>query len=199
MKVVIRTAEQLDKMGETGEAVKILAKNDKFKGKSYPLVYQFAKGMAGESIRHTPDDVIGSVSNVRITEEGLTGDVEIIFPNRNAKNFDGKTIDNLVVAKRPDLPKNAMYDLRHLVVYNAEAKQFVKRQETAGKNVEKLYNAPKEMIDIDPNDGEVLSRTISTWEKEKDDMMKEYSLHSNGTIHHNILGVDGKEKEGAHE
>ena len=56
-------------------------------------------------------------------EEGLVGDVEIIFPNRNARNFDG-TIDNLVVSKRPDLPKNAMYDLSHFVVYNAEAKQF---------------------------------------------------------------------------
>lgn len=195
MKVIIRTAEKLDRMGEIGEAVKILAKDGKLEGKSYPVVYQFAKGMNGESVRHTSDDVIGNVSNVRIMEEGLVGDVEIIFPNRNARNFDG-TIDNLVVSKRPDLPKNAMYDLSHFVVYNAEAKQFAKKQENIGKNVEKLYNAPKEMIDIDPNDGEVLSRTISTWEKEKDDMMKEYSFHSNGTVHHNILGLDGKEKGG---
>lgn len=192
--VVIRDVDRLSCMGELGKAIAVLAKNGAFRGKTYPLIYQFEKGLPGESVMHTPDEVIGTVSNVALTVDGLLGDVEIVAPMRNAKNFDGETIDNIVVSVRPDQPEDKKYGLTHFVVYNIDNKNLKKQQKAAGQNVEKMYNAPKEVLDADMNNGDILAKNIASWEQTKEQTIKGYDYRSGQQILTLQKSSDAKEE-----
>ncbi|WP_304411288.1 hypothetical protein [Bacteroides acidifaciens] len=170
MEVVIRTMEQIDSMGETGKAIKEIAGHNLFKPK-YPLIYQFKKGVPGESMSHDERDVIGDVSDVRLTSEGLIGNVNITIVAANAVHFDG-TVDNFVISKTLGAP--VLYELKHFVVYNKKAKEIANREKEYEDNtVKKLYNAPKEVIDINPEDGDVLANNIKSWNKTLQDVINE--------------------------
>lgn len=177
MRVVIRTMEQIDAMGETGTAIKEIATHGLFKPK-YPLIYQFKKGVPGESMNHDERDIIGSVSSVELTPEGLVGNVDITIVAANSVQFDG-SVDNFVISKTfrtPDKEYPIPYELKHFVVYNKQAKSMAKKEKEREDNtVKKLYNAPKEVLDTNPEDGEVLHKTIESWNKTLQDVVDDYS------------------------
>lgn len=173
MRVVIRTMEKIDAMGETGTAIKEIATHGLFKPK-YPLIYQFKKGVPGESMSHDERDVIGSVSNVELTPEGLVGNVDITIVAANSIQFDG-TVDNFVISKTLSATPT-LYELKHFVVYNKQAKTIAKKeQEREDNTVKKLYNAPKEVYDINPNDGDVLSTKIKSWNNTLQEVIDDHS------------------------
>lgn len=172
MKVVIRTMEQIDSMGETGKAIKEIASKNLFKPK-YPLIYQFKKGVPGESISHDEKDVIGDVCDVKLTSEGLVGNVNITIVAANSVHFDG-SIDNFVISKT--LGESNLYDLKHFVIYNKKAKELAnKEKEYEDSTVKKLYNAPKEVLDINPEDGDVLAKNIKSWNQTLQDVIDEHT------------------------
>lgn len=199
MEVVIRTAVQLNKMGETGEALIKMARNGDFKGNKYPIVYQFKQGTPGESMDHSQRDVIGSVSNVRLNYRGLVGDVSITTPVKNSINFDG-TIDNFVIAKhlhhnssiQPSTPQ-PKYVLEHFVVYNKTAKQLAAKAAQSEERVKKMYNAPKEVLDVDPEVGDVLHNNIEKWNQVKDEVINNDDYKSSAVLAETNKEVDTNE------
>lgn len=186
MKVVIRTKEQLKNMGKTGRILINLSQDGEFKGMKYPIVYQFKQGKPGESMEHDNRDVIGYISGVKLEDGSLVGDASILTPVKNANNFDG-AIDNFVISQhihrdaigrdttfrgiRDGNPRVVKYRLEHFVVYNKVAKELANAAAKAEKLVEKTYNAPKEVMDFDPNAGDVLHDKIESWNKTLNDVI----------------------------
>lgn len=188
MEVVIRTMDQIHKMGDTGNAILTMASHNVFEGNTYNLVYQFKKGIPGESKNPSPWDIIGTVKNVTLTEDGLVGDVTINVPVKNARHFDG-AIDNLVITvdvpgdkfdaymkKDKKVLSSDIFRLEHFVVYNKDAKKMKQLEKNTERNVQKMYNAPKEVLDSDMSSGEELAKNIENWDKIKDEATNQHDF-----------------------
>lgn len=164
--IIIRDKCRLNKMGETGDALKQIAKaNPSLK---IPIVYRFNKSVSQYITSN--EHPIGVVSNMHIDDNGnLVGNVTINHVINGSRHYDGE-IDNCVVKKEIN-DGNVSYTVNCLVVFNIDAKRENQRQSKMDSLVKKTYNAPTQVMDVDPQVGEVLLNKIKAANKDLDEVL----------------------------
>lgn len=174
--IIIRTKEQLDKMGELGDAIVDMWDDGAFEYKNFPIVYQYMKGKDGESVDTDKINHIGKAYDVRIDSYGnLICDVDINPVMRKSIHFQN-TIDNLVVAKHTITDRKGnvrtgcsdsqttFYELVQFVIYDKEVKREETRISKGEELVKKNYAAPKEAYTGNPNSGGHVKNMLKEWE-----------------------------------
>lgn len=141
--IIIRNKEQLGSMHEIIR--KALLDEAKRKDKRvFPVVYTYlGKKHAFSNNEITPENTIGELSNIHLSEDGdVVGDISILDVHSLSINFVG-VIDNIVVGVEKDSNIKG-YHMINAVVYDKFAKAVIdeKRSSERSANVIKLQDSP---------------------------------------------------------
>lgn len=132
--IVIRSKKQMDSMQEPlVHALKQLIKQTNI---SVPVVYQYLH-KPGVELSVTTDNTMGSMTNIRMKEGAIIGDIEIYDILKIASNFTG-VIDNLAVTSQ-QTGKGTTYKVDAFIVYDKVAKERILQKK---KNMEERLAMP---------------------------------------------------------
>lgn len=180
--VVIRSKERLERMGkEMRDAIFDIYDRGGFEGKSFPIVYQYTKGVDGDSVGADRSDIVGEAMNLDITSGGdFVCDVIIHDVMQKSIHFEN-VIDNMVIGKHCIEHKNeevgpAVYELVQFIIYDRQVRAENNRALTMTKNVEKTYNAPTEAYMGNPSAGGAIQRMV----EKGNDIIKEICSNKSG-------------------
>lgn len=132
--IVIRSKEQMSSMQEPlVYALKQLIKQNNF---SIPVVYQYLH-KPGVELSVTTDNTMGMMTNFRMKNDAVMGDIEIYDILKIASNFTG-IIDNLAVTTQQS-GKGTTYKVEAFIVYDKVAKERILQKK---KNMEERLAMP---------------------------------------------------------
>lgn len=119
--IVIRSKEQMDSMQkEVRDALYHLVKQNNM---SVPVVYQYLH-KPGVELTVTTDNTMGMMSNIRMKDGAVVGDIEIYDILKIASNFTG-VIDNFAISQNNKIPNKPVYAFDAFIIYDKVAKERI--------------------------------------------------------------------------
>lgn len=133
--IVIRSKKQMESMQkEIRDALYYLVRKDNM---SVPVVYQYLH-KPGVELVVTPENTMGVMTNIRMEDGAIIGDIEIYDILKIASNFTG-VIDNFAISRHSRDSNKPVYAFDALIIYDKVAKERILQRK---RNMEERLAAP---------------------------------------------------------